>query len=118
MAAGVRAAGDPERPVRLVAVCGGAGDDRELLAAVRAAGVDAYVTSDLRHHAASEALVAGGFGAGADGPALVDVAHWAGEWPWLQDAAALLAAAAEHGTVELRVSTLVTDPWTLHRPQR
>src|SRR5256886_13225381 len=48
--------------------------------AVRAAGADAYVTADLRHHPASEALEAGG-------PALVDVAHWASEWPWLEHAA-------------------------------
>jgi dinuclear metal center YbgI/SA1388 family protein len=127
--AGVRAAGDPERPIRLVAVCGGAGDDRDLLEAVRAAGADAYVTADLRHHPASEAIEAGEFGArDAAGPALVDVAHWASEWPWLADAAALLTArldgsaavggAVGRGTVEVRVSTLVTDPWTLHTPQK
>ncbi len=130
---GVRVAGDPDRPIRLVAVCGGAGDDRELLAAVRAAGADAYVTADLRHHAASEALEAGDFAAPGAGPALVDVAHWASEWPWLSDAAALLTAglgevhgrdlqeradAPERGTVEIRVSQLVTDPWTLHAPQK
>lgn len=106
-ASGVRAAGDPDRPIRRVGVCGGAGDDRDLLAAVRAAGVDAYVTADLRHHPASEAMEDARFGGG---PALVDVAHFASEWPWLSVAAALLAG----GTVETRVSTLVTDPWTLH----
>src|SRR4029077_2402923 len=53
-AAGVRAAGDPRRPVRRVAVCGGAGDS--LLGAARASGADVYVTSDLRHHRASEHL--------------------------------------------------------------
>jgi dinuclear metal center YbgI/SA1388 family protein len=106
-ASGVRAAGDPDRPIRRVAVCGGAGDDRELLAAVRAAGVDAYVTADLRHHPASEAMEDARFGGG---PALVDVAHFASEWPWLPVAAGLLAG----GTVETRVSTIVTDPWTAH----
>ena len=106
-ASGVRAAGDPDRPIRRVAVCGGAGDDRELLAAVRAAGVDAYVTADLRHHPASEAMEQARFGGG---PALVDVAHFASEWPWLSVAAGLLAG----GTVETRVSTIVTDPWTAH----
>ncbi|HEU5356569.1 MAG TPA: Nif3-like dinuclear metal center hexameric protein [Actinocrinis sp.] len=125
---GVRVAGDPDRPIRLVAVCGGAGDDRELLSAVRAAGADAYVTADLRHHAASEALEAGDFAEPGSGPALVDVAHWASEWPWLSDAAALLTAGLadvrgrdlgpERGTVEIRVSQLVTDPWTLHAPQK
>ena len=125
---GVRVAGDPERAIRLVAVCGGAGDDRELLSAVRAAGADAYVTADLRHHPASEAIEAGDFGGAGTGPALVDVAHWASEWPWLSDAAALLTAGLgeslgtdggpPRGTVEIRVSQLVTDPWTLHAPQK
>ena len=78
-AAGVRVAGDPARTIRTVAVCGGAGDS--LLAAVRAAGVDAYLTADLRHHPASDAVENGG-------PALVDVAHWASEWPWLRQAQA------------------------------
>jgi dinuclear metal center YbgI/SA1388 family protein len=125
---GVRVAGDPERAIRLVAVCGGAGDGRELLSAVRAAGADAYVTADLRHHPASEAIEAGDFGGAGTGPALVDVAHWASEWPWLSDAAALLTAGLgeslgadggpQRGTVEIRVSQLVTDPWTLHAPQK
>ncbi|HEY2832670.1 MAG TPA: Nif3-like dinuclear metal center hexameric protein [Sporichthyaceae bacterium] len=110
-ATGVRVAGDPDRPVRRVAVCGGAGDS--LFGAVAAAGVDVYLTSDLRHHPASEALEAGG-------PALVDVAHWAGEWPWLNDAArALCAGLAQRDpagatTVETHISTLSTDPWTSH----
>lgn len=126
--AGVRVAGELDRPVRLVAVCGGAGDDRALLAAVRAAGADAYVTADLRHHAASEALEAGSFDTPGAGPALLDVAHWASEWPWLADAAVLLTDAlgvarphddvAGRGTVEVRVSKLVTDPWTAHTPQK
>lgn len=52
-AAGVQVAGDPERLISRVAVCGGSGDS--FLAEVRASGVDAYVTADLRHHPASEA---------------------------------------------------------------
>lgn len=125
---GVRVAGDPALPVRFVAVCGGAGDGRELLAAVRAAGADAYVTADLRHHAASEALEAGSFGTPGAGPALLDVAHWASEWPWLADAAVVLSSRLDElrthedepgrGTVEVRVSKLVTDPWTAHTPQK
>lgn len=108
-AGGVRVAGDPDRPVRRVAVCGGSGDG--FLAEVRAAGVDAYVTADLRHHPASEASEAAPV-------ALVDAAHWATEWPWLRLAERDLAtAAAKHGwTLETRVSRLVTDPWTAHAP--
>ncbi len=101
---GVRVAGDPEAVVGRVAVCGGSGDF--LLDTVRSLGVDAYVTSDLRHHPAAEAREAGG-------PALLDVAHWAAEWTWLPVVERRLAAAlAERGdTVETHVSTLCTDPW-------
>ncbi|PSL54453.1 dinuclear metal center YbgI/SA1388 family protein [Saccharothrix carnea] len=100
---GVRAAGDPDRPVRRVAVCGGAGDS--YLTAAARAGVDAYVTADLRHHPAGEHLAAGG-------PALVDVAHWASEWPWCGQAAHVVRTALG-GTVEVLVSTRRTDPWTV-----
>jgi len=107
---GVRVAGRLDAPVRTVAVVGGAGDS--LFEAVRASGADVYVTADLRHHPASEARERAEFEGG--GPALVDVSHFASEWPWLARAAeALRSAAAERGaTVETRVSTLSTDPWS------
>ena len=107
-AQGVRFAGDPGLVVRRVAVVGGSGDSE--FDAVRAAGVDAYVTSDLRHHPASEARERAEFEGGA--PALVDTAHFASEWPWLARAAQRLVADLGAGSVETRVSTLVTDPWT------
>lgn len=102
---GVRVAGDPQRQVRRVAVCGGAGDF--LLDELAGSDVDVFVTSDLRHHRAAEFLE-------HDGPALVDVAHWAAEWTWLPALEARLReASAERGDrVETRVSTLCTDPWT------
>ena len=99
---GVRAAGDPRRMVRTVAVCGGSGG--ELAAAAARAGADVLVTADLRHHPASEHVEDGGV-------ALVDAAHWATEWPWLAQAAQLLT------TVDTTVSTAVTDPWTVHAHQ-
>ncbi|MDA3649002.1 Nif3-like dinuclear metal center hexameric protein [Saccharopolyspora indica] len=107
---GVRGAGDPERPIRTVAVCGGAGDS--YLATAAAAGVDAYVTADLRHHPAGEHIARADV-PGTEVPALVDVAHWASEWPWCQQAADIVAAALPD-TVEVLVSTRRTDPWTLH----
>ncbi|MGH3348219.1 MAG: Nif3-like dinuclear metal center hexameric protein, partial [Nocardioides sp.] len=92
---GVRVAGDPDRPVRRVALCGGAGDF--LLDSVLASDADVYVTSDLRHHRAGEFLEHGG-------PALVDVAHWAAEWTWLPAVEARLRR--EMGDrVDTRVST-------------
>ena len=99
---GVRVAGDPEQQVQLVGLCGGAGDF--LLDRARSEGVDVYLTSDLRHHPASEFREHGG-------PALVDVAHWAAESTWLPVLRDRLVAALGD-TVEVRVSTSNTDPWT------
>jgi dinuclear metal center YbgI/SA1388 family protein len=105
---GVRVAGDPDRVVRRVAVCGGAGDF--LLDTVLRTDADVYVTSDLRHHPAAEFLEKARFG-DREGPALVDVAHWAAEWTWLPVVRTRLADALGD-TVESRVSTLCTDPWS------
>lgn len=107
---GVRGAGDPQRPVRRIAVSGGAGDS--LLDTAAAAGVDAFVTADLRHHPAGEHL-AGAEVPGVRVPALVDVAHWASEWPWCEQAADVVVAALPD-TVEVLVSARRTDPWTTH----
>lgn len=109
-AAGIRVAGDLDRPISTVAVSGGAGDS--LLDAARAAEVDVYVTSDLRHHPASEFVERPG------GPALIDTAHFASEWPWLADGAnhlgdALGRSIGPNGAnVEIHVSTTVTDAWS------
>lgn len=105
-----RVAGDPDRPVRTVALCGGAGDF--LLDHARRRGADVYVTSDLRHHPVSELREH------PDAPAVIDVPHWAAEWTWLPVAARVLAdrLAAQDATVETRVSRIVTDPWSMHVP--
>jgi dinuclear metal center YbgI/SA1388 family protein len=102
---GVRVSGDPDRRVETVAVGAGSGDS--LLEAARDAGVDVFVTSDLKHHRAGE-FVEGG------GPSLIDVAHWAAEWSWLPvvEAKVRRAIAEARDTVDTRVSTRVTDPWT------
>ncbi len=98
---GVRVAGDPDRLVRRVAVCGGAGDF--LLDELAGSDVDVYLTSDLRHHRASEFRE-------HRGPALVDVAHWAAEWMWLPAVEAKLRTAMGD-TVSTHISTTCTDPW-------
>lgn len=103
---GVRVAGDPDRVVRRVAVCGGAGDF--LLDTVLGTDADVYLTSDLRHHPASEFL-------DKQGPALVDVAHWAAESTWLPVVEARLGDALGD-TVETRISTINTDPWQFRPP--
>jgi dinuclear metal center YbgI/SA1388 family protein len=101
---GVRAAGDPDRVVRRVAVCGGSGGS--LTSAAAAAGADVFLTSDLKHHPVADAVESGG-------PALCDAAHFATEWPWLPVAADLLHRDLS-GRVETTVSRRRTDPWTWH----
>lgn len=106
---GVRAAGDPNKTVRTVAVCGGAGG--QYAADARRAGADVLLTADLKHHPAVEEVTE----RGADALALVDAAHWATEAPWLDEVAERLRH--RFGTsVEVSVSMQVTDPWTLHAP--
>jgi dinuclear metal center YbgI/SA1388 family protein len=104
-AAGIRVAGDPNLQIETVALCSGAGDD--LFEQVRNSGVDAYLTSDLRHHPISEAIEAGA-------PALIDAGHFATEWPWLDQAAGLLVSdlAAIGASVEVEVSSINTDAWS------
>jgi putative NIF3 family GTP cyclohydrolase 1 type 2 len=106
---GVRAAGDPDRAVSTVAVCGGSG--ASFIADAERAGADVFLTADLKHHVTVEAVTE----RGADAMALVDAAHWATEAPWLDALAARLRD--RFGTsVDVQVSELVTDPWTLHAP--
>lgn len=124
-AQGIRFSGDPDALVTTAAVLGGSGDG--YFDAVRAVDADVYVTSDLRHHPASELRERAEFesrAAGAPGPSgtpfLVDTAHYASEWPWLHYAVEDLGAAlaADGLAVEARVSDIVTDPWTGQVPSR
>jgi len=110
VAGGLRAAGDPERTVRRVAICGGAGDS--LLRQRAVIGADVYITSDLRHHPASDARERHAAG---EGPALVDVSHWASESLWLRPAAEQLREALPG--VDVVVSEIRTDPWDFAVPQ-
>lgn len=109
-ASGIRVAGSFDRPVQRVALCGGAGDS--LLEDPAVLVADVYVTSDLRHHPASDARERHLLGRG---PALVDVSHWASEWLWLDAAAEQLRHALPG--IEVAVSDLRTDPWDFQVPQ-
>lgn len=100
---------DLDQEVQTVAVSGGAGDS--FLETVTKLGADVYVTADLRHHPASEHLENGG-------PALVCGSHWATEWLWLPFLKTDLERIARDEEVEINIviSTIVTEPWTLHIP--
>ena len=99
----LRAAGDPDRIVTRVAACGGAGDS--LIGAAQAAGADLYVTGDLRHHVATDALTMG--------MALIDAGHYATEAAALPALVKRLTdGATERGlSARLLASSVSTEPW-------
>lgn len=100
---GIHVAGDRKRSVHKVAVCGGSGS--ALLDQVAQTDTDIFVTSDLKYHAAEEFV-------NSTGKTLIDISHWAGEWPWLNQAARLLDDDIK-GKITTRVSKINTDPWKL-----
>lgn len=102
---GVRVQGAAARSVQRIAVVGGSGGDA--LGAAALAGADVVVTSDLKHHVALDHREGGG-------PALIDVAHFASEWPWVPAYASVLHRdlVAAGYDVDVQYSSIVTDPWT------
>lgn len=69
-AGNLRWAGDPDATVERVAVCGGAGSD--FTGTARAAGADAYVTSDVKYHEFFNVLNTDGH----PDMALIDAGHY------------------------------------------
>jgi dinuclear metal center YbgI/SA1388 family protein len=99
----VRLAGDPRKQVRRLALCGGSG--ASLIPDALTAGVDAYVTGDLRHHQALDAASAG--------LVVIDAGHHGTEWPFVPALAARLAEAGKDFGGEVLVSETRTDPFAL-----
>jgi dinuclear metal center YbgI/SA1388 family protein len=96
--------GNSDQIIRRVAICSGAGDS--LIPVVLNTDADVYVTSDLRHHPALDAISTPRLG----GPlALIDVSHWAAESLWVKSAIHRLAGIPG---VSVHESTVNTDPWT------
>lgn len=100
---GARLTGDPERPVRCVAVCGGSGSD--LIDDAVRAGAEAFVTGDVKYHGALRAR--------AYGLALLDVGHYESERYVLPSFAARLKSALKKKglKVEVEVSSIRGTPW-------
>ncbi|MCH9275643.1 Nif3-like dinuclear metal center hexameric protein [Bifidobacterium amazonense] len=124
---GVTACGPLDQTVETVAVLPGSGDS--LFDEVRASGADVYVTSDLRHHPATDAIeqarheaglrakgIRAGLGDARIRPLLINTPHSAIESLWFRYALEDVPAAVERATGErpeaewLRINT---DPWTL-----
>lgn len=99
----LRVAGDPDRSVQRVAAAGGAGDG--LIGAALAAGVDVYITGDLRHHVTLDAL--------EQGLALIDAGHHATELAAMPRFSARIEQDARRQGLRAAVvaSRTTTVPW-------
>ncbi len=128
-ALGVQMCGNPDTPIRVVAVLPGSGDS--LFDEVRASGADVYVTSDLRHHPVTDAIEQASYeavlrgegiclGQGNSGdvqvrPCFINTPHSAIESMWFNYAIQDVPAAIERaGGQRPQVNWLrtCTDPWT------
>ncbi|MEX1164940.1 MAG: Nif3-like dinuclear metal center hexameric protein [Nitriliruptor sp.] len=100
----LRTAGDLDRLITTVATVGGAGDG--LIGAAIGAGVDLYVTGDLRHHVTLDAL--------EQGLALIDAGHHATEAAalpaWIERLRE--AATGRSLTAAVVASKVRTVPWS------
>lgn len=125
---GVQVGGELTSQISSVAVLPGSGDS--MFDDVRACAADVYVTSDLRHHPATDALqqmryeaslrasgIAVGQGSVSGRPALINTAHSAIESLWLryaiEDVPRALKRSGVQEPVEMRRIERSTDPWTL-----
>ncbi|WEV42527.1 Nif3-like dinuclear metal center hexameric protein [Bifidobacterium sp. ESL0682] len=115
---GIQVAGDLDADVRKIAVLPGSGDSD--FDEVRGSGADVYVTSDLRHHPATDALQQAWYEATLNHtimkPALINTPHSAIESMWFRYALDDIADAVEKDTgfrPETERVGIVTDPWQL-----
>ncbi|WP_295163072.1 Nif3-like dinuclear metal center hexameric protein [Selenomonas sp. F0473] len=97
----VRLAAAANRPVRRVAVCGGAGAEFIDKAAIR--GADVYVTGDVKYHEAQRAVELGMH--------VVDAGHFGTEFPVVSVLAEHLRAALENerGEIEIFITNRQQD---------
>lgn len=105
----IRLAGDPERNVSRVAVCGGSGGG--LVSAAAFAGAEVLVTGDVKHHEALDAL--------GRGLAVIDAGHYGTENPVVPVLAAYLETELRNSgkEVAIMVSQVNTDPFQNNRLQ-
>ncbi|MFZ2445272.1 MAG: Nif3-like dinuclear metal center hexameric protein [Syntrophobacteraceae bacterium] len=101
--ADVKMVGDPEKRLQRAAVCTGSGGG--LIGRVREAGVDVYITGDIKYHDAKLAEEIG--------LAIVDVGHFASEKLILDPLAEFLRSRArgEGSALEIFVSKSERDPF-------
>jgi dinuclear metal center YbgI/SA1388 family protein len=100
---GLRYVGDGSRTLGKVALCGGSGSS--LLQEASSQGADVLVTGDVKYHDAQEAL--------ALGIALVDLGHFASEFPMVEGLVSRLESElrARNFVAQLMVCTSEKDPF-------
>lgn len=98
---GVRTAGELGRPVRTVALCGGAGGS--MIPDALDAEAEAFVTGDLKHHQALDAVAAG--------LTVIDAGHHGTEWPFVEALSRMLASSVPGAVVS--VAQARTDPFAM-----
>lgn len=127
---GVQVCGDLDATIGTVAVLPGSGDS--LFDEVCAAGVDVYVTSDLRHHPVTDAIeqaryeasmraadIELGRGDATVRPMFINTPHSAIESIWFQYAMGDVPRAVSEATGDIptvRWISMNTDPWNLVLP--
>ncbi|MDG2497051.1 MAG: Nif3-like dinuclear metal center hexameric protein [Aquiluna sp.] len=104
VAQGVKVSGDPDKVISRIGLVAGAGDS--FLERALDQNLDLFITSDLRHHKSLDFIESSNLN---DGPALMDISHWAAEWLWLERVQSDLAGAFP--SVKFEVSDISTDPW-------
>ncbi|MBI4734045.1 MAG: Nif3-like dinuclear metal center hexameric protein [Rubrobacteridae bacterium] len=99
----MRVAGNIDKIVKRVAVCGGSGSS--LIGMAKAAGADVLITGDVKHHEAHAAL--------ESGLAIVDAGHAETERLVVPELAKLLRSSLADikSDVEVIVSKVDTSPW-------
>lgn len=99
--AGVRLAGSLEEPVRKVVIVNGSGASFVQKALFK--GADLFITGDVDHHAALEAL--------EGGMAVGDLGHFLSEAPMLQALYHYLSRDKSLQGIEIKVSSINRSPW-------
>ena len=100
----VRVAGELNKTIQTVAVVGGAGDS--FIPAAAQSGADLFITSDLRHHVALDAVFDP-----INSLALIDISHFAAESLWLKPTQITLSKLIPE--ISFAVSQISTDPWSM-----
>jgi dinuclear metal center YbgI/SA1388 family protein len=100
----IQVSGPLDEEILRVGVCAGSGGS--LIEHAHKEKVDAYITSDLKHHMVLE-------NKGLGGPILISVPHWASEYLWLPELNKQLMKLLSQKNIELKIFTCKTstDPW-------